>query len=271
MACKMIGTGNRNLEKLVRNEGASKTIAKDIVLEIVANALDITDNNTMTRIPAEPFKKVPVKKKPLAQIRGIGDQRSNETLEAQETIIHSPRARKKNRLTDLAENSKQVISKMISSECKASPYDEKKDQKKLVELTDVVYIKDEPFQSKYKERPEKVSLPKGDTNENMMTKPASEKLMGNVNLDPTKEDSVEKKRMTFPRATGSRAKTVFMAKCRTLKKEAINFNKKKWDVGGRIVNFFKKKKGSQNGEGSKSQQSEEMSDLEENGSKYEGQ
>ncbi|XP_066151671.1 uncharacterized protein [Euwallacea fornicatus] len=263
MSCDMIGNENGNLEKPVEKERVSKTIVKDVVLEIVANALGITDDKAMTKIPADQFKRAPVKEKSLARIRGTGDQRSKDTLEAQELVIHDARARKKNRLPDLARNSKQVFAKMIACENKADPRKEKKNRKKLFE--------NELFKSKYKEHPEEVSLSKENRNENITTRHPSEKPMVDLNLDTTKEDLVERKRMTFPRATGSRTKTAFMAKCRTLKKEAINFNKKKWDVGGRIINFFRKKEDSHNGEGSKRQQTVKFRDMEESGDKYEGQ
>lgn len=50
--CEIIGTGDGKLKNHARNEGAvSKTIAKNIVLEIVDNALDIADDTCTATNP----------------------------------------------------------------------------------------------------------------------------------------------------------------------------------------------------------------------------
>lgn len=97
---------------------------------------------------------------------------------------------------------------------------------------------DKPFKSRKK--PEEVPLPE-DNSTDLLNPP--EDLMDEIKLNSVKEDStVEKKRMTFPRASGARARAAFVAKCRTLKKEAT-LKRKKWDVGSKIANFFRKKRG----------------------------
>lgn len=66
---------------------------------------------------------------------GTGDQRDSiETLESPEPVIHHPRVEKKNRLTDLVKNSKQVLAKIIQSESKADIHEAKKGEEKLVEV-----------------------------------------------------------------------------------------------------------------------------------------
>ncbi|CAG9772993.1 unnamed protein product [Ceutorhynchus assimilis] len=67
-----------------------------------------------------------------------------------------------------------------------------------------------------------------------------------IKLDDGKEEtgttSIAKRLMTLPRATTSKAKAALTAKCRTLKREATTLKKKKWNVSGRIANFFRKRR-----------------------------
>lgn len=192
---------------------------------------------------------------------GTGDQRNSiETLESPEPVIRHPRVEKKNRLTDLVKNSKQVLAKIIQSESKADIHEAKKGEEKLVEVLPptlfvystfyVLFVQvidldcpkpnDNPFKIRKKPLPEEVPLPE-DNSTDLLNPP--EDLMDEIKLNSPKDDpTVEKKRMTFPRASGARARAAFVAKCRTLKKEAT-MKRKKWDVGSRIANFFRKKRG----------------------------
>lgn len=92
---------------------------------------------------------------------------------------------------------------------------------------------------KIRKKPEEIPLPEDDSTD-LLNPP--EDLMEEIKLNSPKEELVEKKRMTIPRASGARARAAFVAKCRTLKKEAT-LKRKKWDVGSRIANFFRKKRG----------------------------
>lgn len=155
MACEIIGTGDGKLGSPRKNEG-SKTIAKDVVLEIIDNALDIVDDKSrsvMDKILVEELQErfTLTKDKPPTPLTGkttnlnnlvtkvamagTGDQRDSiETLESPEPVICHPRVEKKNRLTDLVKNSKQVLAKIIQSESKADIQDTKKGEEKLVEV-----------------------------------------------------------------------------------------------------------------------------------------
>lgn len=107
-------------------------------------------------------------------------------------------------------------------------------------------MSDLPFKSRSKILPEEVPLPENDLQESLSPS-SSEDRMEEIGLsqhpkEATETEKKEKKRMTFPRASGSKAKAAFTAKCRTLKREATNLKKKKWDVSGKIANFFRKRR-----------------------------
>jgi len=77
MACEIIGTGDGKLGGPRKNEGtASKTIAKDVVLEIIDNALDIVDDKSrsvMDKIPVEELQErftLSSKEKPTTPLTG---------------------------------------------------------------------------------------------------------------------------------------------------------------------------------------------------------
>lgn len=111
----------------------------------------------------------------------------------------------------------------------------------MVEL-DCIQPSDLPFKSRTV--PEEVPLPDSESDATP-SPPHFEESLEEIGLDGGKNEVDkpvdERRRMTFPRAGGSRAKAVFVARCRTLKREATNLKKKKWDVKGKIVNFFRKK------------------------------
>lgn len=75
MACEIIGTGDGKLGGPRKNEG-SKTIAKDVVLEIIDNALDIVDDKSrsvMDKIPVEELQErfnLSSKEKPSTPLTG---------------------------------------------------------------------------------------------------------------------------------------------------------------------------------------------------------
>ncbi|XP_050293915.1 uncharacterized protein LOC126734367 [Anthonomus grandis grandis] len=260
--CEIIGTGDGEVKEVAKNECvATKSIANDIVLEIVDNALDLVDDNSvlnkqkrMDNNPFEEYKKdkrgdekIYAKEKPTSLI-GTGDQKSNEAFEPQEPTTYHPPVEKKNRLTDLVKNSKQLLAKIIMSDSKVLLQAEKKEDEKVMEVIelDCVQLSDIPYKKKIKMSPETIPLPKNDSHE-ILEPPPTDDSMVDIGLnssteEPKKEEVKERKRMTFPRASGSKAKAAFAAKCRTLKREATNLKKKKWDVSNKIVNFFRKKR-----------------------------
>ncbi|ENN71713.1 hypothetical protein HUJ04_006191 [Dendroctonus ponderosae] len=242
----IVGTGDGKLPTNV----ASKTIAKDIVLEIVDNVLDTVDGKEMEQITVEEFKErfsqemAGNKSKPGNSLIGTGDQKSSDALKTPEALFSHPPVEKKSRLTDLVKNSKQVLAKIMMSDSKLKLPQEKKEDEKIVEVVelDCIQPSDVPFKSRIV--PEEVPLPDTDSDATP-SPPHFEESLEEIGLDPAKNEEIPpadgRRRMTFPRAGGSRAKAAFVARCRTLKREATNLKKKKWDVKGKIVNFFRKK------------------------------
>lgn len=77
MACEIVGTGDGKLDGPRKNERtASKTIAKDVVLEIIDNALDVVDDKSrsvMDKIPVEELQQTftpSPKEKPSTPLTG---------------------------------------------------------------------------------------------------------------------------------------------------------------------------------------------------------
>ncbi|KAL1506138.1 hypothetical protein ABEB36_005557 [Hypothenemus hampei] len=254
--CEVVGTGDGKLKNSIKSDTrASKAIAKSTLLEIVNNAVDVASVRSnssplsvLEKIPIETLIGKPIKdtkEKSAAPLTGTGDQRSNEALEIEETIIQHPPVEKKNRLMDLVKNSKQAIAKIIMSDSKIALQEKKKEVEKIVEVIDLDCVQptDLPFKSNSGKVPEEVGLRHIVSHEILASTPFQYEDMEELSL--SKDDSIdygELKRMTLPAISGGNAKAVFLEKCRTLKREATNFKKKKWYVGGKLANFFKKKK-----------------------------
>ncbi|XP_066147026.1 uncharacterized protein [Euwallacea fornicatus] len=230
-----VGTGDESLNIRTKDEEAAKTLTRGIILEILDNAIDIVDNDVESS--ADQIKHDPVKNKPSPSIRGSEVQRSNEVLEGQEPVCNFTRVDKKNRLTVLVKNSKQVVAKMISSKSKSGIREEMKEEEKLIEVINIDCADDKAFTCPRKWPSEEVLLSEQDTGDIM--EHLSEEHMYEVNLDPSIEDSVEDKKVT-------------------------TFKRKRWDVGRRIAGFCRKiKKGNHDDSGSRSQQDAAQSELKE--------
>ncbi|XP_030756734.1 uncharacterized protein LOC115882682 [Sitophilus oryzae] len=265
VACEIVGTGDGKIENLHKSSDrlTSKVIAKELVLEIVNSALDMVEESSCSREMMENEEKIRDKKcygsddpkeKIVVPLKGTGDQGSNEAFEQTEVCPFHPPVEKKNRLTDLVKNSKQLLAKIMMSESKVSFQQQKKEEQEehvvdVIEL-DCIQIHDLPFTCRQKILPEEVPLPRNDSLE-ILNPPIEEASLEEdqdigeeSEVMPGKSKESLKKTSTFPRSNGAKAKAAFAAKCRTLRMSTLNLKKKKWNVGGRIVNFFKKKKDS---------------------------
>lgn len=179
-------------------------------------------------------------------MKGLGDQlKPFEGILTEEVIKHPP-VEKKNRLTDLVKNSKQILSKLILSENIQEPDIKNEKILRVVDLDS----KEKQYKAKVKLQPEKISIPPCESSEILRNeseanevKPNQDK-MEEVELASTSYSSdieeIRAKTMTFPMAGPSEPVSSLMRRYRTLK-FPNDIRHKKWNIGSKIINFIKKK------------------------------
>lgn len=234
-----------------------------MVVEILENALEIVDDpeettssfsgNIMESLSST-FQDVKTAenlqssetitcKRPL---KGLGDQLKAEEDAINEEQIRHPPVEKKNRLTDLVKNSKQILSKLILNE---SSHRMEMNTEKLIRVVDL-----DTQENRYKLKqiidPENVPLPPSDSCE-ILNKLGDENKMEEIELanSSLKNDieEIRAKTMTFPLAGPSGPSSSFLGRYRTLK-FPNDLKHKKWNFGTKIINYIKKKGLSKRGE-----------------------
>ncbi|XP_076258012.1 uncharacterized protein LOC143195046 [Rhynchophorus ferrugineus] len=262
VTCDIIGTGDGKAETMAKCEGfSSSNIAKEIVLEIVNNAMEksrsassieaVSSNMTVDALKSKSkSNRRESKEKTMVPLIGTGDQKSSGTLVKPESVRFHPPVEKKNRLTDLVKNSKQILARIMMTDSKSNLQPDliptlTKEEETVIDVIelDCVQLHDIPFKCYRSIPPEEVPLPRNDSDD--ILSPATEEV--SLQVDEFSGESTEKpigatkKMMTFPRVSGSKARSAFASKYRTLK-GGISLKKKKWNVGDRIAKFFRKKK-----------------------------
>lgn len=180
-------------------------------------------------------------------MKGLGDQlKAQEDVIGEEIIKHPP-VEKKNRLTDLVKNSKQILSKLILHE---GNYQNDTNNEKLLKVVDLE-SKGHRYKTKHSIKPESVPLPPCDSSEILkkldeeIDKASEEGKLEDVELastsfDKTNTDEIRAKTMTFPLTGSSGPSTSFLGRYRTLK-FPNELKQKKWNIGSKLINYIKKK------------------------------
>lgn len=174
-------------------------------------------------------------------LKGLGDQlKADEYASSEEPVQHPP-VEKKNRLTDLVKNSKQVLSKLILNDSNNHGLVKHEKVLRVVNLDS----KKGKYKVKQTIKPETVPLPPSDSDEmlNQMNENTEQKLDEVELADATFKTNVEEiraKTMTFPLAGPSNSSPSLLRRYRTLK-FATDLKQKKWNIGSKIINYIKKK------------------------------
>ncbi|XP_028138426.2 uncharacterized protein LOC114332847 [Diabrotica virgifera virgifera] len=181
MSCEIveiIGTGDyETYEKISKNQSNFATVlASELVSDIIDNALDIVEDKDRQKMNtsgdifenlSNKFQGLVITEEqrymegvPAASskilLEGIGDQLQREQEIEKEAVIKHPPVEKKNRLSDLVKNSKQLLTKIMHAESKAELSDAKSE--KVVKVVDLDAV-EVPYKVKKILKPEDVLLP----------------------------------------------------------------------------------------------------------------
>lgn len=249
----------------------SKKICTEILSEVMENALDLAQKDVGdTNVKCT--KQKPSSSKSLIgpneikddtnykPIIGVGDQliTGTEEILKEPKVVNHPVVEKKNRLTDLVRNSKQILAKFLN-ESKPPADVDVKDEKviKVIDL-DCASPQDQPFK-----------VTKGNPENNENAESVDETKMDNVCLSSsgyhenpfeTDETTIKemKKSRTLPFAsnipgcsvqTNTPLRFGIMTKCRTLRSTiatSSNSSKKdkdkKWNIGTKFLAYLRKQR-----------------------------
>lgn len=239
-------------------------LASDLVIEILENAFEIVDDTDEK--PSKPGRDImetlscQFQEMKLSEnynspesilcdrsLKGVGDQLATEKDSISEEPLRLPPVEKKNRLTDLVKNSKQILSKLILNE--SNHHIEAKNEK-LLRVIDLD-SKENKYKKKHSIKPEIVPLPPCDSSE-ILTKPEDQENEGCQYEDKMEEvelastsfksntEEIRAKTMTFPLAGPSGTSSSLFARYRTLK-FPNDLKQKKWSIGSKLMNYIKKK------------------------------
>lgn len=277
--CKIfLGTGDCELNKNCKSDiKLVDNLASDLVVEILENALEIVDDvevktcklgGDIMETLSSKFQEMNLTESLNSpddivcerSLKGLGDQLKAEEGALSEEPIKHPPVEKKNRLTDLVKNSKQILSKLILSE---STHNIEVKNEKVIRVVDLD-SKEQRYKTKVAVKPENVPLPPCESSEILQTldegnadRPEGEKLE-EVELASTSFKSdieeIRAKTMTFPLAGPSAPSSSFLDRYRTLK-FSHDFKHKKWNIGSKIINYIKKKGQNRKSDGKESKAS----------------
>ncbi|CAH1984981.1 unnamed protein product [Acanthoscelides obtectus] len=271
MSCELvntIGIGDCEFDKNRKSERVfATTIADEFVSEIIENALDIVDetarqeeasigyildnlsNKFKDMVLVEELPKS-VDKRSISPKGGIGDQLKIDESMVEEETVRLPPVEKKNRLTDLVKNSKHILAKLIMTEAKENPVDDK--EEKVVRVVDID-SGDPPFKVVPEHKHETVLREGGEENK-------MEDVQLGQSSETTPKESYDKKTMTFPMttSTSSSGNTGSLAsRYRTLKFTQELMKKRNWSFGTKILNYIRKHQK----KGEKEKKTEDESEL----------
>uniref|UniRef100_A0A6P7FQC1 Uncharacterized protein LOC114332847 n=1 Tax=Diabrotica virgifera virgifera TaxID=50390 RepID=A0A6P7FQC1_DIAVI len=266
MSCEIveiIGTGDyETYEKISKNQSNFATVlASELVSDIIDNALDIVEDKDRQKMNtsgdifenlSNKFQGLVITEEqrymegvPAASskilLEGIGDQLQREQEIEKEAVIKHPPVEKKNRLSDLVKNSKQLLTKIMHAESKAELSDAKSE--KVVKVVDLDAV-EVPYKVKKILKPEDVLLPGNDSDEILQSPSEDEEPLEEIQLHASHNkdrtpSKILKKTMTFPLAGSSRK---LMERYRTLKFTGESPSKKKWNVGGKIMDYIRRQR-----------------------------
>lgn len=193
-------------------------------------------------------------------LKGIGDQLANRSGDIDMETFTPPMVEKKNRLSDLVKNSKQILSKLLSAESNLETNIKDTRVSENIDLDGESKVRRKKHRQTVNQefgplppRDAPVSRRDNHTNTDNTERDRDDGKLEDVDL--ANADEIRAKTRTFPLAGPSAPSSSLLARYRTLK-FSNDLKHKKWNFGSKIINYIKKKGHGRKSDGNESKASE---------------